>query len=60
MTCLDVLFQVALEAGKQDLALARLEAIHHGGDGAVQVSPGEQDQLLQSPQATLPFTTAAA
>jgi hypothetical protein len=36
---LDVLAEVPLEAAKQDLPLARLEAIQHGGDGALKVSP---------------------
>ena len=43
---LDVLSDVALEAAEQDLALPGLEAVHHAGDGALQVSAGEQDQLL--------------
>lgn len=43
---LDILLDVALEAAEQDLALARLEAVHHVWDGALQVSAGEQDQLL--------------
>lgn len=34
---LDVALQVALEAGKHDLTLAGLEAVHHAGDGALQV-----------------------
>ena len=45
---LDVLLQVALEAGEHDLALAGLEAVHHGRDGTLQVGAGEQDQLLRT------------
>ncbi len=44
---LDILAEVPLKAAKQDLPLARLEAIQHGGDGALKVSPRKQDQLLQ-------------
>lgn len=44
---LDILAEVPLEAAKQDLPLARLEAIQHGGDGALKVGPRKQDQLLQ-------------
>ena len=44
---LDILAEVPLEAAKQDLPLARLEAIQHGGDGALKVSPRKQNQLLQ-------------
>lgn len=36
---LNILAEVPLEAAKQDLPLARLEAIQHGGDGALKVSP---------------------
>lgn len=45
-THLDVLFEVALEAAVQDLALTRLETVNHRGDGALQVSTAEQNQLL--------------
>ena len=45
---LDVRLEVALEAGEQDLAVTGLEAIHDRGDGALQVSTREQDQLLHS------------
>lgn len=41
-----ILVQLLLETGKQDLALAWLEAIHDAGDGALQVSAREEDQLL--------------
>ena len=44
---LNVVLQVALEAAEHDLALAGLEAVHHAGDGALQVRPGKQDQLLR-------------
>lgn len=44
---LDILAEVPLEAAKQDLPLAGLEAIQHRGDGPLKVSPREQDQLLQ-------------
>ena len=35
---LGVVLQVPLEAAEQDFALAGLEAVHHGGDRALQVS----------------------
>jgi hypothetical protein len=44
---LDVLLEVPLEAAEQDLALPGLEAVHHTGDGALQVCTAEQDQLLR-------------
>ncbi len=44
---LDILAEVPLEAAKQDLPLAGLEAIQHGGNGALKVSPRKQYQLLQ-------------
>jgi hypothetical protein len=43
---LDVAPQVALEAGEQDLALARLEAVDDRGDGALEVGAREEDELL--------------
>ena len=45
---LDVLADVALEAAVHDLALPGLEAVDHAGDGALQVCPREQDQLLRA------------
>lgn len=44
---LDILLDIALEAAEQDLALARLQAVDHVWDGALQVSAGEEDQLLR-------------
>jgi len=38
---LDVVLEALFEAGKEDFALPRFEAVHHGGDGALQVSPRE-------------------
>lgn len=40
-----LLNQVALDAGEHDLALARLQAVHEGGDGPHVVHVAEQDQL---------------
>lgn len=34
---LDVVFQLALEASEQYLPLARLEAVHYGGNGPLSV-----------------------
>jgi hypothetical protein len=37
--------EVALQAGKEDLALGRLEAVHHGRDGPDGVRHGELDEV---------------
>jgi hypothetical protein len=50
---LDVLLQVPLEGREHDLALAWLEAIHHGGNGALQIGPGEKDKLLNTQEASM-------
>lgn len=55
--CLDVLADVALKAAEQDLALARLQAVHHGGDGTLQISPREQYQLLHGSKTPCQATT---
>ena len=46
-SCLDLFGQVSLEAPIQDLALPWLEAVHHGWNGAQQISTREENQLLQ-------------
>ena len=43
---LDVAAEVALEAGKEDLSLARLQAVDGRGDGALEVGAREEDELL--------------
>ena len=43
---LDLLAEVALEAGEEDLALRGLEAVEEGGEGALVVRHGEEDQFL--------------
>ena len=43
---LDLVLQVALEGGKEDLALADLEAVHDVGDAALQVVGAEMNQVL--------------
>mmetsp|Transcript_14025 Transcript_14025/g.33357 ORF Transcript_14025/g.33357 Transcript_14025/m.33357 type:complete len:278 (+) Transcript_14025:1633-2466(+) len=43
---LDVASQLALEAAEKDLSLARLETIHHGGNGTCHVGFGKEHQLL--------------
>jgi hypothetical protein len=45
---LDVGLEVALEGGKHNLALPGFQTVHQVGDGPLQVSAGEQDQLLQT------------
>ena len=45
---LHVILQVALEAGKEDLSLAGLQSIDHGRNGALQICPGEQNELLHT------------
>lgn len=46
MTHLDLLDEVLLERGKDDLSLTGLETICHGGNGTDVVGHREQDQFL--------------
>ena len=39
-------FELALEAGKQDLSLGRFQAVHDAGDGPLVVRDTEQRKLL--------------
>lgn len=42
---LDVFLLIGLETREDNLALARLEAVEHVGDGPQEVRPAEQDEL---------------
>lgn len=52
-TDLDVVLEALFEACKKDLALPWLETVHHGGYGALQVSPRKEDKLLHWQRAGL-------
>ena len=56
---LDVVLEPFLEASKHDLALTRLQAVHHGRNRPLKISTREQDQLLQFPKRTLQICSAS-